>query len=383
MDDNHKSRILHVINCMDPGGIENWLMNLLRVNDRDLFQIDFLVHTTKSGAYDEEILSLGSNILRSPWPKRPFKYSREIKRLINKHGPYNVIHSHVHHFSGWVLKSAIHVGIPIRIAHSHNNITELISQSSWIRKAYYIYMKYLVRKYSSIGIACSKQSAISLFGSKWETDPRWRIVYCGIDVDLFKKSVEQSVIRKQLGIPSDSLVVGHVGRFHEQKNHPFIIDVFSEIVRSDSSVYLLLVGDGGDLIKIKKLAQEKGLHNKIIFTGLRNDINELMIGAMDIFLFPSLREGLGLALVEAQAAGLPCVLSEHIPHEADIVPSLMYRVPSSKGTKEWAKIIINIHKMKRGKEISRNKSFQIVLNSPFNLKVGKLELEKIYRQEYY
>ena len=383
MDNNHRSRILHVINSMNPGGIENWLMNLLRVNDKDLFQVDFLVHTTKSGAYDKEILSLGSNILRSPWHKRPFKYSREIKRLINKHGPYNVIHSHVHHFSGWVLRSAFHAGIPIRISHSHSNITELISRSGWIRKAYYIYMKYLVRKYASIGIACSNQSAKSLFGSKWKTDPRWRIVYCGIDVDLFKKSVEKSSIRKQLGIPSDSVVVGHVGRFHEDKNHAFIIDIFSEIIRNDSSVYLLLVGDGGGLINIKKLVQAKGLHNKIIFSGLRNDINELMIGAMDIFLFPSLREGMGLAIIEAQAAGLPCVLSEHIPHEADIIPSLIYRIPLSKGAKEWAKLIIDIHKMKRGEGTSNNKFFQIVLNSPFNLKVGKLKLEKIYGQEYY
>ena len=106
---------------MDPGGIENWLMNLLRVNDKDLFQVDFLVHTTKSGAYDKEILSLGSNILRSPWPKKPFKYSKEIKRLINKHGPYNVIHSHVHHFSGWVLRSAQKAGIPIRVKKQSND----------------------------------------------------------------------------------------------------------------------------------------------------------------------------------------------------------------------------------------------------------------------
>ena len=198
MDNNHKNRILHVIYCMNPGGIENWLMNLLRVFNRDLFHVDFLFHTAKTSAYDEEILNLGSNILRCSWSKRPLKYSRNLKKLINKYGPYNVIHSHVHHFSGWVLRSAYQAGIPIRIAHSHSNITTLISQSNWIRKGYYIYMKHLVKRYATVGIATSERSAVSLFGHKWKTDQRWRVVPCGIDVNLFKESVDQFVVRRKL-----------------------------------------------------------------------------------------------------------------------------------------------------------------------------------------
>ena len=381
MDNNHKSRILHVIYCMDPGGIENWLMNLLRVINKDRFQMDFLVHTTKTGVYDEEILNLGSNLYRCPWPNRPLKYSRNLKKMIQMHGPYNVIHSHVHHFSGWVLRSAHHAGIPIRIAHSHSDIAELISQSSWIRKVYYIYMKYFVRRHATAGIAVSKQSAVSLFGTKWKSDPRWQIVHCGIDMAPFKKSVDQSAIRRKLGIPSGSLVVGHAGRFSEEKNHLFIINVFFEIIRKMPSVRLLLVGDGENLIKIKKLAQKKGLYNKIIFTGLRNDVVDLMLGAMDVFLFPSIIEGLPLAIIEAQAAGLPCILSEHIPCEADIIPPLIYRVPLSIKAKECANIIIDIYKMKKCEGLSQHKYLQMVVNSPFNLKVSKLKLEAIYRQE--
>ena len=366
---------------MDHGGIENWLMNILRAINRDLFHIDFLFHTTKASAYDEEILDLGSNIFRCPCPKRPLKYSKYLRELIKNNGPYNVIHSHVHHFSGWVLRSAHQAEIPIRIAHSHSNITDLISKSSWIRRAYYNYMKYLVRKYSSIGIAASNQSAISLFGQKWKTDHRCQVVHCGIDVDLFNKSVDQSSIRRKLGIPSNSFVVGHVGRFSKEKNHLFIIDVFAEIIKKNPSVRLLLVGDGKYLPNIKKLSTTKRLCNNIILTGSRNDIVELMLGAMDVFLFPSLWEGLGLAIVEAQAAGLPCIISEHIPYEAEIVPQLIYRVPLSKRAKEWAKIIIDIHKMKKMGGISQHKSLQIVLNSAFNLKVGMLQLESIYKQK--
>ena len=107
---------------MNIGGIENWLMNLLRATNKDIFQIDFLVHTIKTGKYDEEIVELGANIFRCPWTTKPLKYSKILRKLIKKQGSYNVVHSHVHHFSGWVLRTAHQVGIPIRIAHSHNNI---------------------------------------------------------------------------------------------------------------------------------------------------------------------------------------------------------------------------------------------------------------------
>ena len=382
MDNNHKNRILHVIYCMNPGGIENWLMNLLRVFNRDLFHVDFLFHTAKISAYDEEILNLGSNILRCPWSKRPLKYSRNLKKLINKYGPYNVIHSHVHHFSGWVLRSAYQAGIPIRIAHSHSNITTLISQSNWIRKGYYIYMKHLVKRYATVGIATSERSAVSLFGHKWKTDQRWRVVPCGIDVNLFKESVDQFAVRRKLGIPPGSFVMGHVGRFSEEKNHPFIIDVFSEVIRKDPSVRLVLVGDGEHLSNIKELTRERGLEKEIIFTGSRYNVAELMLGAMDVFLFPSLWEGLGLAIVEAQAAGLPCILSEQIPYEADILSPLINRLPLSKSVGKWVEIIFDIRqKKKKEKLISQKDSLQIVLNSPFNLEVGKSKLESIYRQE--
>ena len=381
MDNNQKNRILHVIYNMEPGGIENWLMNLLRVFNRDLFQIDFLFHTTKASTYDKEILDLGSNILRCPWPKRPLEYSRNLKKLIKKHGPYNVIHSHVHHFSGWVLRSAHQAGIPIRIAHSHSNISTLISQSNWIRKVYYIYMKHLVKRYATVGIAASEQAAVSLFDHKWKTDQRWQVIPCGIDVDLFKEPVDQSAVRRKLGIPPESSVGGHVGRFSEEKNHLFIIDVFSEVIRKDPSVRLVLVGDGKHLPNIKKLSQKKGLNKKIIFTGSRNNVAELMLGAMDVFLFPSLWEGLGLALVEAQAAGIPCVLSEHIPCEADVLLPLINRLPLSESAGKWAETIFDIRQMKKWETISQKDSLQMVLNSSFNLDVGKLKLESIYKQE--
>ena len=376
----NKIRILHVIYCMNPGGIENWLMNLLRFINKDNFKMDFLVHTQKIGVYDNEIIKLGANIYRCPYSDKPIKYSLNLKFLIKKHGPYNVIHSHVHHYSGWVLRSAYQVGIPIRIAHSHSNINELISQSGWVRKGYYLYMKYLVRRYASIGIAVSKQSARSLFGSKWEADPKWQIIHCGIDVDQFKKSVDQSVVRRKLGIPSDCLVVGHIGRFSEAKNHFFIIDVFLEIIKIDSSVRLLLVGDGEELINVKKLALKNGLHKKIIFTGLRSDIAELMLGAMDIFLFPSLWEGLPMAIVEAQTSGLPCVFSEHIPPEAEILPQLLYRMQLSKGAKEWAEKIIDIYNMKQRGKISQRETVPRVINSPFNFNAGREKLESIYNR---
>mgnify|MGYP001414651808 CR=1 FL=1 len=381
MDNTHKIRILHVVYCMDPGGIENWLMNILRVTNRDIFHMDFLFHTKKISAYDEEILALGSNILRCPWSKNPLLYSRNFKIIIKKHGPYNVIHSHVHHFSGWILRAAYQAGIKIRIAHSHNNINDLISRENWIRKAYYFYMKYLIKRYASVGIAASIQSAKSLFGPKWENTNRWQLIQYGINVNPFQMSVDKNALRRKLGITDDSLVVGHVGRFCEQKNHPFIIDIFSEIIRKDPFVRLILIGDGQQFSTIKKLSKKKGVYKNIIFTGSSSNVAELMLGAMDVFIFPSLWEGLGIVIVEAQAAGLPCILSERIPHEAEIVSSLIYRIPLSKSAKEWAEIIFDVHKMKKKKIPSQKKSLQMVLNSPFNFKKGQLKLESIYNEK--
>ena len=376
--DQKKIRILHVIYCMNIGGIENWLMNLLRATNKDIFQIDFLVHTIKTGKYDEEIVELGANIFRCPWTTKPLKYSKILRKLIKKQGSYNVVHSHVHHFSGWVLRTAHQVGIPIRIAHSHNNIDKLIYSSSWIRRAYYIYMKYLVKKYATLGIAASKQAASSLFGPNWETDQWWQIMEYGINVNSFQKTVDKDAIRKELGIPSNTFIVGHVGRFSEAKNHPFIIDVFTEILKIDSSIRLLLVGDGENLIDIKRLAQKKKVEDKIIFTGLRSDIAELLLGAIDIFLIPSLWEGLGLVIIEAQAAGLPCVLSDIIPKEADIIPDLICRIPLSEGAKQWAKKIINFYDMKHRQEISQTKLLSSFINSSFDFQNGKKKLESIY-----
>ena len=363
---------------MNIGGIENWLMNLLRTTNKNIFQMDFLVHTIKTGQYDEEIISLGSNIIRCPWTTKPLKYSKILRRLIKKYGPYNVVHSHTHHFSGWVIRTAHQAGIPIRIAHSHNNIDKLIDSSSWIRRAYYLYMKYLIKKHVTLGISVSKQAATSLFGPQWNTDNRYKIIQCGINVDLFNKVINKKTIRKKLGIKSNSRVIGHVGRFSKQKNHPFIIDVFSEILKIDSSIRLLLVGDGKDLLDIKKLALKKEVEDKIIFTGSRHDIAELMLGAMDIFLIPSLWEGLGLVIIEAQAAGLPCILSDTIPNEADIIPDLICRIPLSAGTKQWAQKIINFYDMKHRQIFFQSKILSTIINSPFNFQNGKKKLESIY-----
>ena len=126
-------------------------------------------------------------------------------------------------------------------------------------------MKYLVKKYATLGIAVSKQAASSLFGPNWETDQRWQIMEYGINVNSFQKTVDKDSIRKELGIPSNTFIVGHVGRFSEAKNHPFIIDVFTEILKIDSSIRLLLVGDGENLIDIKRLALRKEVEEKIIF----------------------------------------------------------------------------------------------------------------------
>lgn len=370
-------RILHIVGGMDTGGIETWLMHVLRRLDRQHCQFDFLAHTTKPCFYDEEIRSLGGRVMSCMSPSRPWQYAENFLRIIKENGPYDVVHSHVHHFSGFVLMLAKQAGVPVRIAHSHND-TSFAERNAGVARRFYLQgSKLLIRRYSTVGLACSKSASINLFGKDWEKDSRWRILSYGLDLTRFLESVDRVRVREELNIPMDAFVLGHVGRFAQQKNHEFILKVFVQVAQRDPKAYLLLVGDG---VLRKKIAHEVtrlGLTDRVIFTGVRTDIARLMLGAMDVFVFPSRHEGLGLVVVEAQAAGLPIVMSDAVPQEAIVIPQMIKSLPLLEDVSTWTNAILDCKLLNRANTSSQ----QSVQNSTFNIVRGLEELKKTYSQE--
>ena len=326
-------RVLHVVGKLDRGGIETWLLEVLRHIDPKKCRMDFVVHTSEPGAYDGEVRGLGGKIFPCLSPSSPIHYARNFFEILNSNGPYDVVHSHVHHFSGYVLMLAALHGVRTRVAQSHTGRLE--SSRGWGRRMYLALMRQLIGKCSTTGVAVSELAGDSLFPG-WRGDRRWQICPCGIDLKRFEVEVDPAGIRAELGIPRGAKVVGHVGRFVDVKNHDFIVKVAAELLQTEAMAAFLLVGDGPRRSTIEEEVARRGISDRFVFTGVRDDVPALLKGAMDAFLFPSKYEGLPVGLMEAQVAGLPCVASDAISAEAEFVKGNVHWLSLNAGPKRWA-----------------------------------------------
>lgn len=322
---------------MNPGGVETWLLHLLEHIERDRFQFDFCVCGTQVGLYEPEVERLGGRILKCPKGANLRSFRRRFRRVL-RDGNYDVVHSHVHFFSGTLLRWANAEGIPIRIAHSHN--THDGRTDSRARRCYRKLMKFWINRYSTHGLAASKPAATELFGESWQKDDRFQVLHYGLDLHPFQESFDRREVRSELGIPSDVQVIGHVGRFDEQKNHRFLLEIAYSLLKTRPNIHFLLIGDGPLRSEIEARAQQMGISREIHFVGLRKDVPRLMLAAMDLYLFPSLYEGLGLCLLEAQAAGLRCLVSDTVPKEVVRVPESIEFLPLTASKDYWATRII-------------------------------------------
>jgi len=329
-------KILHVVPAMNRGGIETSLMHILRHVDRVHYRMDFLTLQAMAGAYDDEIRALGSRVLACPASPWPWQFARRFARILREFGPYDIVHSHVHYFGGFALMLAARQGVPGRIAHSRydNRVVEM--KRWWPRRLYVRSMKHLIRRYSTFRVAISRTAADDLFDSTWSDDPWFRMIFSGRDFSTYMEQHDRTGVRRALGLPDDALVVGHAGRFYPVKNHDFVVDVAAEVMKRAPQARLLLVGDGPDQSRIEARVRALKIADRVVFTGAHTDVAKLMAAAMDVFVFPSHHEGLGLVLVEAQAAGLPCVLSDALPEEVDVVPALMHRLSPAAPAEAWA-----------------------------------------------
>ena len=374
-----KLRILHVVGEMNRGGIETWLMHVLQHIDRDRFQMDFLVHTNEDCHYDKQVRALGSRIIPCPHAHQPWIYGSQFKKILHEYGPYDIVHSHIHHFSGYVLRLAQQAGVPVRISHSHNDTSSNQAQAGFKRRLYLTLMRSWIERYSTLGLGCSHQAAASFFGADWQADPRWQALYYGIDLTPFQDFVALNVVRAELSIPEDAFVIGHVGRFVEQKNHRLLLEIFAEVAKREPKAYLLLVGDGSLRPDIEQQVTQTGLSNHTIFAGIRPDVPRLMRGAMDAFLLPSLFEGLGLVLIEAQAAGVPCLFSDVVPQEVDLIEPLVQRLSLSQSAAEWAEVLLAHPKADTA--ITQSNALALVKSSCFNIETAVKNLANIYQAQ--
>lgn len=313
-------RVLHCVVNLNRGGAETLLMNLYRNMNREKVQFDFL--TSREGVYDEEVKAKGGRIFRIPYMTQcgPVAYAHALRHFFASHPEYRIVHSHMDKMSGLVLREARRCGVPIRIAHSHNTQSE----GNLAVRAIKNYYGRAIRSCATQRFACSQAAAEWLFGEQAGEALIWNN---GIQVEdfCFSPSIRQAV-RRELGIPESALLLGHVGRFHAQKNHAFLVGLMEQLhaIRPDAA--LLLVGEGPLLSKIKETVAEKGLRDSVLFLGSRGDVNRLL-QAMDIFVFPSLHEGLPVTLIEAQASALPCLVSNRITQEVDLGYGLVRFLP--------------------------------------------------------
>ena len=369
-------RILHVVGAMNRGGAETWLMNVLRSIDRDRFHMDFLVHTQEAGAYDSEIRALGSEVIPCLDPSRPWTYARRFGRTLQNRATYDVVHSHVHHYSGFVLRLAQRQGVRVRIAHSHNDTSNLDQASGIARRQYLNLTKRWITRYATHRLACSDNAGTALFGDGQNPQSPWLTVRCSIDLTPFQGQSDRHNMRCQLGIPEETLVIGHVGRFAEQKNHGFLIDVAAELIARRPDACFLLVGDGPLRASIEDSVRVRNLSHAVRFLGIRSDVIQIMKNMMDVLLLPSLYEGLPVVLIEAQAAGLPCVISDVVTPEADIVPPLIRRLSLSDPPGRWAEALIAAYDIHR--TVPKSQALEEVRRSPYNLGQAMPDLERLY-----
>lgn len=331
-------RVLQVVSIMDRGGEETMIMNYYRNVDRRKVQFDFLVHYEQRGIYENEIEALGGKVYRA-FPIRPWnynKYKRWLNNFFEKHNDYKAVHAHILENCGFVINAAFDAGIPIRIAHSH-----LATPKLDYKYPFRIYGKYTLNKSKTTHrFACGIEAGKYLFGNQ-----QFIVLPNAIDTSQFVyDQMIRDEMRKQLGV-EDMLVLGNVARFHPVKNQSYLVDIFEQVHMKNPKSVLLMVGVGEEQENVRSKVREKNLDDYVFFLNVRTDVNRLL-QAMDVFVFPSKLEGLPVSLVEAQAAGLPCVLSDRVSEETAITDLVQF-VPLEKEPKYWAEIILLAVQSKR------------------------------------
>jgi len=362
-------RILYVNGgAMDRGGIASYMMNYYRNIDRTKIQIDFVVHSRENNVYAGEIEKLGGMIYYIPSKRENYlKNRRELKRIMES-GEYKIIHSHMDGMNGDILKMAYNAGIPIRISHSHN--TRHLTNSR-LKLYLHEYVRKQIPKYATHLWACSEKAGRWLYGE----DNEFEVIPNAVDISRFAYNEEmRKKYRERYGI-QDKIVIGHIGRFDYQKNHTFLLDVYKKVVEKRDDTVLMLIGDGHLSDEIKEKARNLGICQNIIFASQIPNVNEI-INVFDMFVLPSLFEGLGIVLIEAQVNGLLCFASSEIPREAKVTDNI--RFIDIDNPQKWSDRIVKYEMSMLG----RKNNIKDIQRAGYDIKISAKVLEEKYLQIY-
>lgn len=351
-----KIRILQVLTIMGRGGAETMVMNYYRALDKSKYQFDFLVHRQERGAYDDEIEQLGGHIYRAcsirPW--HYWKYFQFLDSFFEEHGSeYKAVHAHIQENSGFVLKYAAKYGIEKRLCTSH--IADLGIDYKY---PFRLFAKIVGNRYTSIKLACGIEAGYYLYGKNKDFQVFHNAICAS---DFAYDDLKYKKFRSQKGW-SDLIVIGNVSRFGYQKNHVFLVDIFQAFHSVNPNSILVLIGDGELRTSIEEKVKRLKLEKYVFFEGVQSNIAEYL-QCFDVILFPSLFEGLPVSIIEAQAAGLRCFLSDTIDHTTDVTGDVTF-ISLNKSPKEWAQIIYsslpyqrpnNLHKIQcAGYDVAEN-----------------------------
>ena len=369
MSKNHEEplRVAEIIGKYLGGGVEAVVLNYYKNIDRNKIQFDFICDSDSTDIPYKEIESLGGRVILIPPYQKVFKYQKELKRVL-KEGNYKIVHSHINALSIFPLRAAKKAGIPIRIAHSHSTS----NKKEWKKNLIKNILRPFSKVYANGYMCCSELAGRWLFGNK-EYD-KGSVYLLNNAIDLNKYKYDERIRknkRKELGIKDTTFVVGHIGRFVEQKNHRFLIDIFYEIHKKNNDSILLLAGQGPLMDEMKDKVHNLKLDECVRFLGQRKDANELY-QAFDLFLLPSLYEGLPVVGVEAQASGNLCYLSTDMTKETKVLDSTKF-MSLNNSAEEWASSILN-----DAKKYKKHNTEDEVSKYGFNIKLEQKKLVDYY-----
>ena len=370
-------RVLHLVGNMNRGGVETWLVSLLPHLLAEHIHCDFMVNESRTYDYSEIIKSHGSKLLVCNEYQNRLAFAWQFFKLLKAHGPYDFVHCHTNWFSGLEAFVAALSGVTQRIVHAHSDTSWSDSTAGLKRRSAIFVMDGLIRQFSTGGLATSERAGQSLLRRRWASSPEYKIHLSTSDIGKFSPREPDVALRASLGISEGAIVVGNVGRFVPAKNHAFLLHAFRELLRLEPNSFLVCIGNGPDKKAVRALGHKLGIEDRLKLVSTTNQVSNYVAGLFDLFVLPSLTEGLGIVAVEAQAAGIPTILSDGVPPEACVIPELVTVLSLAQSAQEWACVMA---KMKPVASVENRRNwFRQVIESGFDPGVNAKNLASYYR----